>query len=135
MSALLLAAGLGSCKLEKVAPMQEQAKDISGDWHIIKATRNGTDLTTLVDLSQFSLSFKDGKYSLVNKVPFLVGQDGLYSLDDPKYPFKISFTAGSNQPVATAFNFPIVNGVRQLTITFSPGCANNNYVYVFQKSN
>ena len=123
-----------SCKMEKVAPAQEAVKDISGNWRIIKATRNGADLTSIVDFSQFRLKFDAGKYTLVNKVPFLVSQDGNYALDDPKYPFKITFTAGGTTPVATAFNFPIVNGARQLTITFSPGCANNSYVYVFQKT-
>jgi hypothetical protein len=131
---LAIIIGFSSCKIEKLAPAQEAVKDISGNWRIIRATRNGADLTTIVDFSQFRINFKDGKYTLVNKVPFLVNDDGTYALDDPKYPFKISFKAGGATPVATAFNFPIVNGVRQLTITFSPGCANNSYVYVFQKT-
>lgn len=130
---LMLAIGLGSCKMEKISPTKESVKDISGNWKIIRATRNGTDLTSLVDLSQFRLNFDNGKYTLLNKVPFLVSHDGSYSLDDPKYPFQITFTAAGGAPVATSFNFPIVNGVRQLTITFNPGCANNSYVYVFQK--
>ena len=133
--ALLLGALFGSCKMEKVGPAAESVKDVSGNWKIIKATRNGTDLTSIVDFSQFRLSFNQGNYTLVNKVPFLVSQNGTYALDDPKYPFKITFTAGAATPVATAFNFPIVNGVRQLSLTFSPGCTNNTYVYVFQKSN
>jgi hypothetical protein len=132
---LVLGTLFGSCKMEKVGPVAESVKDISGNWKIIKATRNGADLTSIVDFSQFRLNFNQGKYSLVNKVPFLVSQNGAYALDDPKYPFKITFTAGTATPVSTAFNFPIVNGARQLTITFSPGCANNTYVYVFQKSN
>jgi hypothetical protein len=120
--------------MEKIGTAKEAVKDITGNWKIIKATRNGADLTSIVDFSQFRLNFNEGKYALVNKVPFLVSQDGTYALDDPKYPFKITFTAGgSSSPVATAFNFPIVNGARQLTITFSPGCTNNSYVYVFQK--
>ena len=134
MLVLMMVICFSSCKMEKVAPAQEAVKDISGNWRIIKATRNGTDLTSIVDFSQFRLNFNQGKYTLVNKVPFLVADNGTYVLDDPKYPFKISFTAGSGTPVATAFNFPIVNGARQLTITFSPGCTNNSYVYVFQKT-
>lgn len=130
---LVLTTVLGSCKMEKVSPTRESVKDISGNWKIIKATRNGADLTTLVDLSQFRINFNNGKYALLNKVPFLVSQDGSYALDDPKYPFQITFTAAGGTAVATSFDFPIVNGVRQLTITFNPGCANNSYVYVFQK--
>jgi len=138
MLVLLLMISFSACKMEKTSPTKEAVKDISGNWKIIKATRNGADLTAIVDFSQFRLNFSQGKYALLNKVPFLVSQDGTYTLDDPKYPFKITFTGtgggGSTTPVATAFNFPIVNGERQLTITFSPGCTNNTYVYVFQKA-
>ena len=125
-----------SCKVESLKPAVESAKDISGNWVVIAATRNGTDLTSIVDFSQFKVSFNQGKYTLVNKLPFLVSQDGTYSLDDPQYPFQISFTAmGSTTPVSTAFTYPIVNGVRQLTLTFSPGCPNNTYIYTFKKAN
>ncbi|MDB5088130.1 MAG: hypothetical protein JWR09_2124 [Mucilaginibacter sp.] len=124
-----------SCKVERLSPAAESTKDISGDWTVISATRNGTDLMSLVDFSQFKLSFKDGKYALINKLPFLVSKDGTYSFDDPQYPFKISFTATGNPAVATAFTYPIVNGIRQLTLTFSPGCPGNTYVYTFKKAN
>ncbi|GAB2686338.1 DUF5004 domain-containing protein [Mucilaginibacter koreensis] len=125
---------VSACKTEKIIPAQEPAKDISGKWQVIKATRNGTDITKLVDFSKFRVSFDAGKYTLLDKLPFLVNQDGSYSLDDPQYPFQIAFTANGGKAVATSFTYPIVNGVRQLSITFSPGCANNNYVYVFQKA-
>ncbi|WP_295799064.1 DUF5004 domain-containing protein [Mucilaginibacter sp.] len=129
------AMAFASCKVEHLTPAKESVKDISGDWVVISATRNGTDLMSLIDFSQFKLSFKDGKYTLVNRLPFLVSKDGAYSLDDPQYPFKISFTATGSPAVATAFTYPIVNGVRQLTLTFSPGCPNNTYVYTFKKAN
>lgn len=132
---ILLAACLSSCKMEEPAPAKEAVKDISGNWRVVKATRNGTDITSIADFGQFRLEFSNGKYTLLNKVPFLVTQNGTYALDDPKYPFKITFTAGTAAPVSTAFNFPIVNGVRQLTLTFSPGCTSNTYVYVFEKTN
>jgi hypothetical protein len=124
-----------SCKVEKLTPVAESTKDISGDWTVISATRNGTDLMSVVDFSQFKVSFKDGKYTLINKLPFLVSNDGTYSFDDPQYPFKISFTATGSPAVATAFTYPIVNGIRQLTLTFSPGCPGNTYVYTFKKAN
>ncbi|MBK0380823.1 DUF5004 domain-containing protein [Mucilaginibacter segetis] len=122
-----------SCKTESVLPQKEALKDISGNWQVIKATRNGTDLTTKVDFTQFRLKFDAGNYSLLNKLPFLVEKDGAFALDDPEYPYKITFTASGGQPVSTAFTYPIVNGKRQLSLSFSPGCANNTYVYVFQK--
>jgi hypothetical protein len=131
---LALLAG-SSCKVESLRPMAEASKDISGNWTVIAATRNGTDLTSIVDFSQFKLTFTDGKYTLVNKLPFLVSQNGTYSLDNPQYPFQISFTPAGSPTVATSFTYPIVNGARQLTLTFSPGCPNNIYTYTFQKAN
>lgn len=126
---------MASCKAERALPVAEQVKDITGSWQVIRATRNGTDLTGIIDFSKFRVNFKEGAYALENKLPFLVNNDGKYSLDDPQYPFKITFTATGATPVATAFTYPIVNGKRQLTITFSPGCPNNSYVYVLQKTN
>ena len=130
MAAVLFA----GCKAERLAPAKESVKDITGKWKVVKAIRNGTDITALVDFSQFRVNFQDGKYTLTNKLPFLVSSDGTYALDDPQYPFQIKFTAGNSKSVATAFNYPIVNGARQLSITFSPGCLGNTYVYVFQQT-
>jgi hypothetical protein len=132
MVAVLMAT---SCKTEKVLPQKEALKDITGNWQVIKATRNGTDLTSIIDFSQFRLKFANGNYALENKLPFLVNQNGSFSLDDPQYPFKITFTATGGQPVSTVFTYPIVNGKRQLSLTFSPGCPNNSYVYVLQQVN
>ena len=130
---LIIGLSVTSCKTEKIVPVKEPLKDITGNWQVIKATRNGTDLTSLVDFTQFRLNFSSNSYTLLNQLPFLVNKNGAFSLDDPQYPFKITFTATGGQPVSTAFTYPIVNGKRQLSITFSPGCANNTYVYVFQK--
>jgi hypothetical protein len=124
-----------SCKVEGINPTAEASKDISGNWGVVAATRNGTDLTSIVDFTQFKVSFNQGKYTLLNKLPFLVSQDGTYSLDNPQYPFQIKFTPTGGQAVTTVFTYPIVNGVRQLTLTFSPGCPNNTYVYTFKKAN
>ncbi|RYU87303.1 DUF5004 domain-containing protein [Mucilaginibacter terrigena] len=124
-----------SCKTEKVLPQQEALKDVSGSWQVISATRNGTDLAALVDFTQFRISFDGTGYKLTNKLPFIVNQDGVFTLDDPQYPYKITFTATGGTAVSTAFTYPIVNGKRQLSLTFSPGCSNNSYVYVLQRVN
>jgi hypothetical protein len=125
-----------SCKAEKSFPVKESVKDITGSWQVIRATRNGTDLTGIIDFSKFRVNFKEGAYTIENPLPFLVNADGKFALDDPEYPFKITFTAtGAAAPVSTPFNYPVVNGKRQLSITFSPGCPNNSYVYVLQKVN
>jgi hypothetical protein len=132
MVVVLMAA---ACKTEKVLPQQEALKDISGSWQVIKATRNGTDLGGLVDFSQFRMNFDGSSYKLMNKLPFIVAQDGAFALDDPQYPYKITFLAAGGTPVSTGFTYPIVNGKRQLSFTFSPGCTNNSYVYTLQKVN
>ncbi|MBL4677156.1 MAG: DUF5004 domain-containing protein [Mucilaginibacter sp.] len=124
-----------SCKTEKVLPSQEALKTITGNWQVIKASRNGTDLDGLLDFSKFRIQFDGTNYKLVDKLPFIVNQNGTFSLDDPQYPFKITFTATGAQAVSTVFTYPIVNGKRQLTLTFSPGCPNNSYTYVLQQVN
>jgi hypothetical protein len=96
MAMMLIAS---SCKTERVLPQKEALKDIAGNWQVIKATRNGTDLTGIVDFSQFRLNFANGNYTMENKLPFLVNQNGSFSLDDPQYPFKITFTPTGAQPV------------------------------------
>jgi len=126
-----------SCKIERIAPVTESQKDLTGTWKVVQATRNGTNLVPLYDFSQFSIKFNaaSGAYNLINPVPFIVDVDGKFSLDDPQYPYKLTFTATGAQPVATAFNFPIINGTRQIIMTFSPGCAQNTYVFTLSKSN
>ncbi|GAB3931914.1 DUF5004 domain-containing protein [Mucilaginibacter myungsuensis] len=130
----LITLGLASCKVDRVLPSAESVKDISGSWKVIKASRNGTDLIPLIDYSQFRVKFDaKGAYTLVNPLPFVASKDGKYAFDDPNYPFKITFTANGGTPVSTAFNYPVSGGARQLTLTFSPGCTLNNYVYTLVK--
>jgi hypothetical protein len=130
-----------SCKVDKINGIAEPVKSLSGNWKVITATINGTPLIPLLDTSYFSfndftISFNNGSYTLKNQLPFIVSQNGTYSLDNPQYPFTITFKAtGSTTPVSTAFTYPIVNGVRQLTLIFSPGCPQNVYSYTLQKIN
>jgi hypothetical protein len=130
-----------SCKVDKISEVVEPVKDITGSWRVIKATRNGTDITSIIDtnyysFSKFRVNFSDGKYTLVNPLPFIVTQNGTYSLDNPQYPFIITFKqTGSTTPISTAFTYPIVDGVRVLTLVFSPGCPQNTYSYSLQKVN
>lgn len=138
---ILLAFVWVSCKTDKINGIAEPVKDISGSWKIVKATRNGTDLFSLLDtnyynLNKFRVNFNSGKYTIVNPLPFIVSQNGVYALDNPQYPFKITFTeTGSTTPVSTAFTYPIVNGSRVLTLVFSPGCPQNTYSYTLEKVN
>lgn len=127
-----------SCRVEKVKPHIEAVKDITGSWIVVKAVRNGTDVTNSFDFSKFRINFLANKtYVLVNRVPFLVKTDGAYSLDDPLYPFQITFksTTAGIKPIVTDLEYPLINGVRQIKLTFSPGCFANSYTYIFQKAN
>ena len=66
LALLVLALALHSCQKEEVTIPEEPMKDISGSWKIIKATRNGTDLTNRFDFSKFRISFADSNYSFSN---------------------------------------------------------------------
>src|ERR1700744_2996004 len=86
-----------SCKTDKINAITEPVKDITGSWKVVKATRNGTDILALLDtnyynFNKFRVVFAAGKYTLVNQLPFIVTQNGTYSLDNPQYPFKITFS-------------------------------------------
>lgn len=132
----LLCLLLFSCKIEEISPVGEAPKNISGSWKILKATRNGTDITNAFDFTQFRVKFDStGNYTIVNRVPFLVNTNGTYSLDDPAYPFRITFTPQGGSAVATSFNYITTAGVRQLNLTFVPGCELNAYIYTLEKDN
>ncbi len=123
-----------SCKKEKMASSAEPVKDISGSWKIIKAMRNGTDLTARFSFGDFRINFADSAYTLTNLVPFITSKNGTWRFDDKNYPFQITFTAGGEVKTST-FLYPVVNGVRNIVISFSPGCASNIYQYTLQKDN
>ena len=131
-----------SCKTENMVPVvNESVKNIDGTWKIASATLNGTDiLNTIPDdmthLSGFGVTFTGGKYTLTNPIPFIVDTDGTYTFNDPQYPFDISFTpTGATTAVKSTFQFPVVQGQRRVTLTFSPGCSKNTYVYTLKKDN
>jgi len=130
-----------SCKTEHLVPNTKEAvKDINGTWSITSATLNGSELLSLPDamthLSAFNITFADGKYTLSNPVPFIVSTDGEYVFNDPQYPLDITFKAtGAAKEAKSSFLFPVVEGKRRITLTFSPGCDRNIYKYTFKKIN
>jgi len=113
----------------------EANKEIGGSWQIVKATRNGVDITKMMDFSGFRLNLNnDNSFSIDNYLPFLVDGNGTWEVNDPQYPFRLIFKrSDSAEPVISALNYPIVNGKRQISLTFSPGCYSNMYTYVFEK--
>ncbi|MEI3798311.1 MULTISPECIES: DUF5004 domain-containing protein [unclassified Chitinophaga] len=127
---------INSCHRSEIL-VPEPVKDIAGEWRIVKAVRNGVDITTLTDFTKFRIRFTtDLQYTIENPLPFIVSKNGSYALDDPKYPFRISFSqTGISNPVSTTFTYPVVNGKRNINFTFSPGCAANTYDYTLERLN
>ncbi len=113
----------------------EFTKEVDGTWRVIKASRNGTEITKLMDFSKFTLILNsDNTYSMQNYLPFLVKKEGTWHVDDPQYPFKLIFDqAGASEEVVAMLSYPVVNGKRQVSLSFSPGCPSNIYTYVFEK--
>lgn len=114
----------------------EAVKEIDGVWKIGKATRNGLDITNWMDFTQFRIKFNQDKtYTIEHYLPFAVKSNGTWNLDDPQYPFNLQLTeSDSDKPLTTVFNYPVVNGKRQIILSFSPGCKNNVYTYTFEKT-
>ena len=132
---LFLSCILFSCKIEHVNPPNEPMKNIAGSWGIIHATRNGTDLTSSFDFSHFRIVFTDSTYAIDSLVPFVVSRNGRWAFDDPQYPFNLIFSPADSPNVSTPFTFPVTGGVRNIILTFSPGCPSNAYQYTLQKAN
>lgn len=117
---------------------EEIEKNLAGVWQLSEITRNGVEITNQMDCGQFKLHLEEnGRYTLENRLPFPVSEDGVWKIDDPRHPFMISFKEDDvlGDPVEIEIQYPIVNGKRQLSITHSPGCESNNYIYVFVESN
>lgn len=117
------------------ANYKESVKGLNGTWKIIKALRNGTDITSMFDFSKFRLNFNsDNTYLVENYIPFIVKSSGTWSLDDPRYPYNLVFKEyGSQEDLTTGFSYPIVDGKRQISLSFSPGCHSNIYTYIFEE--
>jgi len=115
---------------------QEAFKDITGSWQVIQLKRNGEDLSERMNLHDFRMDFKeDGTYSLAEKLPFLTQGTGNYELNDPQYPFSLILTSEQQESHTVKFQFPVVDGRRQLSLTFSLGCTSNSYEYNFERVN
>ena len=129
---------VGACELidEDTKVYTESPKNIVGNWKIVKAYRNDVEITQLMDFSKFRINFQENNsYTIENYIPFLVDGEGEWSLDDPQYPFHISFNVeNETEPLVTELNYPIVDGQRQIGLTFSPGCKNNSYSYILEEA-
>ena len=125
---------LFSCTKTK-EPIAEPEKKFTGTWQIAKIVRNESDITAWVDAAQFRLTLNtDNTYTIANNnIPFVANTGGTWSVDDPAYPFHISFHAtGSTDAVTADMLAPVDKGKRNIVITFSPGCYSNKYVYTLE---
>ncbi|MBD1424555.1 DUF5004 domain-containing protein [Sphingobacterium arenae] len=115
----------------------EPVKDITGSWKVVQLMRNGEDLSQRLNLTDFRVDFKaDGNYILANELPFVLVGSGTYTLNDPQYPFSVLLTAdGESEQIAVKLQYPVVRGKRQLSLSFSLGCAGNTYQYNFEREN
>ena len=82
-------------------------------------------------------TFKDEiapDYNIENYLPFLVKKNGTWRIDNLTYPFFLTFQEeGAEREAITEITYPIVQGKRHITLTISPGCSSNSYVYSFEK--
>ena len=134
---LLASLTILSCK-DEVATLvtDESLKDVTGTWKVVSLTRNGEELATRIDLSKFRVTFKaDGTYTLADQLAFAVGGPGTYKLNDPQYPYSLVLTEQAKSPKTVKFQFPVIEGKRQLSLTLSPGCTGNTYQYNFSREN
>ena len=113
----------------------ESIKNLDGVWQLKTVSRNGIDITNTMDFSQFRLNLNiDGSYTLENYLPFAVKKDGKWRVDDPQYPFNLIFRENnSTTDVTIGLKYPIVAGKRIISISLSPGCHSNTYIYEFEK--
>lgn len=138
-TALLTAVSCDSYKdSENPDKLVEADKNLSGVWQLTGVKRNDIDISTVMDFTSFRLHLEEsGRYSLENRLPFPVSEAGFWEVDNPEYPFQLTFTedgvAGEAEEVE--IRYPIVDGKRQLCITHSPGCELNSYEYTFVKTN
>ncbi len=132
----LLALSLGACSdfTDDSAKITSEAmKDLSGKWQLSSVIRNEIDITEEMDFSQFCLVLSsDGKYTFENYLPFVVNKEGTWKVDDPYYPYNLTFTeTETNETVTIKINYPIIEGSRRITLTLSPGSVKNSYNYEF----
>ncbi len=130
---ILIVAGACSPTQDDEIEFSEPNKDITGAWEINQVLRNGEDITSLVDFTQFRILFlEDGTYDFENYLPFVVKEAGNWSLDDKKFAFQINFQ-NSEGTTSVEFTYPIVEGKRQLQLVLSPGCKQNKYIYTLNR--
>ncbi|MCB0688054.1 MAG: DUF5004 domain-containing protein [Saprospiraceae bacterium] len=139
--ALLYGLGMTSCEDQSVTipegALQEHTVDLSGQWHVVQVTLNGTDITTVYDFEQIRLTLNMDQLPTdfeieTGTAPFPVVENGQWYYNDPAYPTSISFTADNHQR-SVDFAAPPISGDSSFKISFTLGCPDNVYTYTFNK--
>jgi len=139
-SLLLLGLVLAGTSCQRTGPvLVEPIKDLPGTWKLSKVLRNSGDITEWLDISSFRLRLQENNAYTIegNNIPFVVDDNGEWTVDDPAYPYNLSFTpsGAGGATVTAAIGTTVISGKRALNVNFSPGCHSNQYVYVFEKEN
>ncbi len=132
--AVLILFGSG-CKKEIDVPpgaFDAQARSIEGSWKLIKISRNGTDMTNRLDVSQFNLTFSDNSFAINETLPFVVAGNGTWSFDNPDYPMAIEFITGTDTGMVSLTS-AIYSSKSLLSLRLSPGCSGNIYEYTLER--
>ena len=137
---VILALWLTSCDDKISIPqgaLDEQTVDLQGTWRVQKAFANGQDITELFDFGQIVLTLKMNEgptdFEIENgDAPFPVTQNGSWVYNDLVYPTMMIFSTVSVER-SLGFAAPPISGNTSFSLQFSLGCADNVYVYQFEK--
>jgi len=118
------------------------AVSIEGTWELYSISRNGMDLTGVMDLTDSNIEFNgDGTFSLSSaSMPFPTLRpseayftSGGWSFNNDYQPTELQFSDGSAR-VPVKLDQPLYgNNNTTLALEFSLGCSTNTYVYQFKK--
>ena len=83
-----LAIAVSSCDTfkDEITPdnYSEVAKKINANWQLSAVSRNGIDITDMMDFTRFHIVLnEDNTYEIENYLPFIVKANGSWSVDDP----------------------------------------------------
>ena len=118
--------------------LEEHVMDIRGEWQLKIVRQNKDDISQRMNFSDLTLHLEmDSKgptdYQIETAgLPFVILEDGTWSVDDVSYPTAITFNT-SNASATVLLDRPPISGGDFLSMSFSLGCSENTYVYEFIK--
>ena len=112
-----LAIAVSSCNTfkDEITPenYSEVAKNINANWQLSAVSRNGVDITDMMDFTRFHIVLnEDNTYKIENYLPFIVKGNGSWSVDDPIYPFHLFFKENGTEKEIMVSSFLLQRTVR-----------------------